>query len=78
MRLENIPRCVYAADTMTGEELRRARHRLKMSQAKLGEAIELHRNTIARMERSELPIVKTTEFAVKFLLVMKSKKTEDK
>jgi DNA-binding XRE family transcriptional regulator len=63
---------------MTGKELRQARLRLKMSQAKLGEAIELHKNTVARMERGELPIMKQTELAVKYLLVMKSKKGEGK
>jgi len=59
---------------MTGEELRRARLQLKMSQAKLGEALGLHKNTVARIERGELPLVKTTELSVKYLLVMKSKK----
>ena len=58
--------------------MRQARLKLKMSQAKLGEAIELHKNTVARMERGELPIMKQTELAVKYLLVMKSKKGGDK
>jgi DNA-binding XRE family transcriptional regulator len=58
---------------MTGEELRQARRRLKMSQAELGQALELHKNTIARMERGELGIVKTTELSVRYLLVMSKK-----
>lgn len=58
---------------MTGKELRQARRRLKLSQAELGKGLELHKNTVARMERSELPIVKTTELAVKYLLVMSKK-----
>jgi DNA-binding XRE family transcriptional regulator len=61
---------------MTRQELRRARLKLKMSQAKLGEALGLHKNTVARIERGELPIVKTTELSVKYLLVMESKKEE--
>jgi DNA-binding XRE family transcriptional regulator len=63
---------------MTGKELKRARLRLKMSQAKLGGAIELHKNTVARMERGELRIMKQTELAVRYLLVMKSKKGGEK
>ena len=49
-----------------------------MSQAKLGEALGLHKNTVARIERGELPLVKTTELSVKYLLVMKLKKGRDK
>lgn len=56
---------------MTGQELRRARRKLDMTQREIAQALELHKNTIARMERNELPIVKTTELAVRFLLVKK-------
>ncbi len=59
---------------MTGQELKRLRKRLEMSQAKLAEAIGMQKNSVARMEREERPIVKTTEMAVRYLLVMKSKK----
>jgi len=59
---------------MTGEELRRARLRLKMTQNELAQTLGVHGNTIARAERGELPVLKTTELAVKYLLVMKSKK----
>jgi DNA-binding XRE family transcriptional regulator len=45
-----------------------------MTQKELAQALEVHSNTIARAERGELPVLKTTELAVKFLLVMKSKK----
>lgn len=62
---------VYAADTMTGQELRLARRKLKMTQREIARELELHKNTIARMERGELPIVKTTELAVRFLLAKK-------
>ena len=60
-----------------GKGLRRARKRLKMTQEQLGEALGLHENTIARIERDELPVVKQTELAVKYLLVV-SKKTKGK
>jgi hypothetical protein len=44
---------------------------LELTQRGLGAKLELHKNTIARMERDELPVVKTTELAVRFLLVKK-------
>ncbi len=59
---------------MTGQELRRLRRRLGLSQSKLAEAIGMQKNSVARMERGERPIMKTTELAVRYLLVMKSKK----
>jgi DNA-binding XRE family transcriptional regulator len=40
-----------------------------MTQKELAQELELHKNTVARMERDELPVVKTTELAVRFLLV---------
>ena len=61
-------------DSMTHEELKRARLRLKMTQKELAQALEVHPNTIARAERGELPVLKVTELSVKYLLVMKSKK----
>lgn len=65
---------VYVTDTMTGQELRRARRQLQMTQKELAQELELHKNTIARIERDELPVVKTTELAVRFLLVTKGGK----
>jgi DNA-binding XRE family transcriptional regulator len=59
---------------MTSDELRRARLRLKMTQKELAQALEVHSNTIARAERGDLSVLKTTELSVKYLLVMKSKK----
>ena len=64
---------VYALDTMTGEELKRARRRLNMTQKELGEALGIHENSVARMERGEFSIIRTTELAVKYLLIMESK-----
>jgi DNA-binding transcriptional regulator YiaG len=65
---------LYALDTMTGEELRRARRRLGMTQKEFGEALGVHWNSVARMERGEFLIIRTTELAVKYLLVMETKK----
>ncbi len=45
-----------------------------MSQSKLAEAIGMQKNSVARMEWGERPIMKTTELAVRYLLVMKFKK----
>jgi len=66
---------VYALDTvMEGKELKRARLRLNMTQKELGAALGVHKNSVARMERGEFPIIRTTELAVKYLLIMESKK----
>lgn len=65
---------VYGLDTMIGKELKRARLRLKMTQKELGAALGVHKNSVARMERGEFPIIRTTELAVKYLLIMKTKK----
>ena len=59
---------------MTGKELKRARAWLSMTQKELGEALGVHWNSVARMERDEFSIIRTTELAVKYLLVMKNKK----
>jgi DNA-binding XRE family transcriptional regulator len=69
---------LYNADSMTGQELKRARARLGMTQKELGEALGVHWNTVARMERDVegCPTIRTTELAVKYLLVMKSKRRE--
>ncbi len=69
---------MYALDTMIGGELKRARLRLNMTQKQLGEALGIHKNSVARMERGEFPIIRTTELAVKYLLVMESKKERKK
>jgi len=59
---------------MTGEQLKSARRLLGFTQRQLGEALDLHWNSIARMERNELPIVKQTELAVSFLLLVRKNK----
>ena len=64
-------------DTVIGKELKRARARLGMTQKKLGEALGVHWNSVARMERDEFPIVRTTELAVKYLLLTDFKKKKE-
>jgi DNA-binding XRE family transcriptional regulator len=63
---------------MTGKEMRQARSQLGMTQEELGEALGVHWNSIARMERDEFPIIRTTELAVKYLLLTESKKRRKK
>ena len=41
-----------------------------MTQAELGEAIGQAANSVARMERGESPVMRTTELAVRYLLVV--------
>jgi len=65
---------IYNLYIMKGEQLRRLRRSLKMTQKGLGEALDLDKNTVARAERDEIPIPRVTELAVKYLLLMKSKK----
>ena len=59
---------------MTGKNLRRIRQRLEMTQSEMAICIGMRKNSVARMERGEMPIRKTTVMAVRYLLVMKSKK----
>jgi len=61
---------------MKGKGLKRARSQLGMTQKELGEALGVHWNSIARMENDypDFPITRTTELAVKYLLVMNKPK----
>jgi transcriptional regulator with XRE-family HTH domain len=59
---------------MTGSKLRRARERLGLTQAELAEAIGMRKNSIARMERGERPVMRHTELSVKYLLLTMRKK----
>jgi len=65
---------VYIKNTMTGRGLRRARKKLDMTQAQLADAIGMRKNSVARMERDEAPTMRTTELAVKYLLLVKESK----
>ena len=64
----------YIMLSMTGKEMRRIRKRLGLSQHGLGDALGLHWNTIARLERNELTIMKQTELALRYLLLVKFKR----
>jgi DNA-binding XRE family transcriptional regulator len=59
---------------MKGKQMRQARKRLGMTQEEFGEALGVHWNSVARMERNEFPIIRTTELAVKFLLLTETNK----
>ena len=59
---------------MTGKEMLKARKSLGLTRRQLGDALGLHWNSIARMERDELPIVKQTELALAYLLLVKKRK----
>jgi len=61
---------------MTGKEMLKARKSLGLTRRQLGDALDLHWNSIARMERDELPIVKQTELSLRYLLLVKKRKGE--
>jgi len=63
---------------MTVAELRKARERLKFTQAELASRIGMQRNSIARMERGERPVLKHTELSVRYLLLTMSKTRREK
>jgi len=66
-------RILYKMDTVNGKELKRLRRALGMTQRELGEALELHSNTLARAERNEIPVPRTTLFAARYLLLTRKK-----
>jgi DNA-binding XRE family transcriptional regulator len=72
------PALVYLRYTMTGEELRRVRKRLGMTQIELAEAIGMQKNSVAMIERGLRPVMKTTELAVRYLLVMSKNRRKGK
>ena len=47
-----------------------------MTQAELGEAIGMRTNSVARMERDVLLVMRTTELAVKYLVLTMELKTK--
>jgi DNA-binding XRE family transcriptional regulator len=53
---------------MTEIELKESRQKLGLTQAAMGEAINLTREMIGLMERGRKPIDRRTELAVRFLL----------
>ena len=58
---------------MTKAELKKARKRLGLTQAELAEALGMQRNSVARMEFGGQPIMRTTELAIRYLLLTMSK-----
>lgn len=55
---------------MTGEELRRIRKRLGLTQQQLAERLAVHSNSVARWERDEMPIRELTARLVRLLAKM--------
>ena len=54
---------------MNASELRRIRLRvLGLSQADLARRLDIHRNTLVRLETGRRPISKLMEFAVRYLV----------
>jgi transcriptional regulator with XRE-family HTH domain len=51
---------------------------LGKTQREFAEALGLNKNTVARAERDEIPIQRTTELAVKYLLIMETNKNRGK
>jgi transcriptional regulator with XRE-family HTH domain len=47
-----------------------------MTQEKLADALGMWRHSVARMERSESPVMKHTELAVKYLLLTMEKTSQ--
>ncbi len=47
------------------------RKRLEMTQTELAEALGFQRNSVTLMEAGKRPVLKATELAVRYLLVMK-------
>jgi transcriptional regulator with XRE-family HTH domain len=58
---------------MKGTDVRKARERLKMTQAELADALGIQRNSVARMEIGNRPVMQTTELAIKYLLLTMKK-----
>jgi transcriptional regulator with XRE-family HTH domain len=52
---------------MTGAEFRRLRTRAGLSQRVLAKRLGLHWNSVARMERGELPIREVVALAVRYV-----------
>lgn len=64
---------------MTPAEFKRVREKLQFTQEELGQQLEMAANSIARMERGESPIMKTTALALRYLeLTMKKQRRPNK
>ncbi len=60
---------------MTGEELRRIRERLGLTQRQLAERLGVHWNSVARWERNEMSIRETAARLVRLLAQAEPKAT---
>lgn len=58
---------------MTGEELRRVRRRLGLTQVQLAERLGVAANSVARWERDEVPIREPIARLVRLLAKMEAK-----
>jgi transcriptional regulator with XRE-family HTH domain len=65
---------MYMMYTVTSQELRRIRKAMGLTQKQLAEKLGVTLTSVARMERGEQRIMPVTTLAVKYLLVMESKK----
>lgn len=57
---------------VTPQELRTTRDRLGLTQAQLADALGMHANTVACMERGEKPISRRTTAALELLLASRA------
>ncbi len=62
---------------MTPSELRRARHRLRLTQSQFADLVGVAPNSVARWERGEMGMRPTTARLIK-LLVMKADRKREK
>jgi transcriptional regulator with XRE-family HTH domain len=53
---------------MSAADLRRLRELLKLTQAQLADRLGMHANTVARMERGELPVSARTAATLRLLV----------
>jgi DNA-binding XRE family transcriptional regulator len=59
-------------------DIRQARKRLHMTQQQLADALGMKKNSIARMERGERPVMPVTELAIKYLFTKMTKASRRK
>jgi DNA-binding XRE family transcriptional regulator len=59
-------------------DIRQARRRLHMTQQQLADALGMKKNSIARMERGERPVMPVTELAIKYLFTKTTKANRGK
>jgi transcriptional regulator with XRE-family HTH domain len=69
---------LYIVYSMDGQELRRMRLKLKLTQAGLAEKLRMTATSVARMERGEQKIMFTTELAVRYLVLMQKQEKGEK